>query len=124
MFEDVDLIVKTRSLCEIDDDIRYTELMLDCAETIDDNDMVVGYWIGRLVMLESARDIAEYCIDNNIPTNDTFPQIPPKDYRVIEILDKLREHDYDIKGLKKRLPIPITPPLKKDKYTYDGIKND
>ena len=113
MLDDVDLIVRTRSLCEIDSEIRLANFMLDCA---DGNEIMEPYWLDRLWMLEGARDIAEFCIDNDIPTNDTSPYKPaPKDYRVIEMLDKLREHDNDIKGLKKRIPHPITPPLKNKK---------
>lgn len=104
MFEDVDLIIKNRSLCEIDEDVKYTKIRLDWA--LDGaNEMIIGYWTGRLMMLEHARDLAEFCIDNDIPTNDTFPSKPtPKDYRVVEILDTIKQMDYDIKGLKKRIP--------------------
>lgn len=105
MIDEADLIIRHHSLSEIDGEIKLWEgLQGDYAQAM-------------LQMLRHARDLAEFCLMNDIPTNAWKPTEDKTDYRLPQILATIMELDNKLTYTLRRLNSHILSG-KKDKYTH------
>jgi len=102
-YDSIDLIVRNFPLAEID---RYAKASESIEGELPDNHEMKEWWRQRTRDLKLAADIAEYCIMNDIPTNDISPT-PTRERGLYAIercksLEKvLTEVRADIESLRK-----------------------
>ena len=91
-----ELIIRTHTLAEMDRLVRYAESMVG---ELPDSE----YWRVSLDDYKFAQETAEYMFLNDIelPQNETGRKSQKPNYEALGIIDKLREVETDIAGLKK-----------------------
>ncbi len=92
--EDVDLLVRYKSLCELDQLVKQDELILTEEKT--------PYWEHRVQTHRIARDIAEWMVLNDIPTVD-LPRVERDRTQGLYALEKCRELEGRVEGLENYL---------------------
>ena len=100
--EDIDLLVRHSGLWDLDNLVKADEVMLS---ELSQDDPIRPYWIHRSNTHKMARDIAEWCFENGIPTVD----LPRKGRdrtqglyaleKCRELEKKVREQSLELKGL-------------------------
>jgi len=126
-YDSIDLIVRNFPLAEID---RYAKASESIEGELPDNHEMKGWWMQRTRDLKLAGDIAEYCIMNDIPTND-ISQTPTRE-RGLYALEKCKSLEKeltkvraDIESLRKHYTketLPVISSLRNKKgrvYKYD-----
>jgi len=94
----IDVIVRIRSLAEIDRELKsYQILRKEVSDKFD-----INFCDEMIKTLESARDLAEYCVMNDIPTNNWKPTENKIDYRITQILEIQRDIEGKVNYLLKR----------------------
>lgn len=117
LYEDADRIIRNRSLADIDSDIKTYELIAS-----ENNNQ---YYQEMLRTLRFARDLAEFCLMNNIPTNEKTGRIPPVDYRIIQMMNSLKDIDgkatYTLKELQRHIETSNKKRTPSTSYIYKNI---
>ncbi len=115
---DVDRLVRTMSLADIDREIDFTKRIGQ-----DKSPEIRFYWTDRGKALELARDVAEYCVLNDIPTNEN-QRIDRRsislfqEQRLLALIRSFKETQDDVKGLNKALANHLSTQKKKE-VVYD-----
>lgn len=120
--DDIDRIVRNQTLSEIDREVQ------QAAITSCDTQLappIKAYWLDRLQAFEQARDVAEFCFVNNIPTNE---QINPtmrehnlfREKRLQELIRVNAELQQQVQGLNKALANHLSQKQSKKSYDFTG----
>lgn len=92
--DDIDRIIRTKPLASIDREVKKAQVMLK-------GDLPIAlrtYWTDYLKAHEQARDIAWWCVENNIGTVEVTPnwsrdKEPKVIHRFMEVLETVKEID-------------------------------
>ena len=120
--DDIDRIVRTQTLSEIDQEILQAAIT-SCDRQLSPS--MKTYWIDRCKAFQTARNIAEYCFQNNIPTNekaDTKRELGLlREKRLQELILANRELQQQVQGLNKALANHLATKPKKVSQTQTPI---
>ena len=118
--DDVDRIVRHQTLTEIDREIR------QAAITVRDKSLapeIKYYWQDRRKAFEMAKDVAEFCFLNDIPTNEnadtTRRRAMVREKRLQEIMRVSMELQQQVQGLNNALANHLKEKPKKKQASID-----
>ena len=99
LIDEVGLLVRNYTLAELDKLWGHSVKMVDKSV---DEPLALDYWQDIELSLREARELAEYCFMENIPTVQIHP-IATVDYRMEDTIKTMIELEKRIKGINKYL---------------------